>query len=276
MCGFVARNGDVHFAFDTWSRFNRMYARTVLGVSPDELGLNPASNASTAMLRADVEAVLSLCSHRKTPIPDDPREQLRGAIEAVFRSSRSERARVYAMRERLPLDLPTAVVVQAMVYGNLGPSSGTGVAFTRNPSTGANEPYGDFLVNAQGDDVVSGSRASAPLAAMAQHLPEAHHELLLMMRRLELHHRDLCDIEFTVQEGRLHILQVRVGKRTAIAAARIAVEMASGRECLISRDEAVRRVTREQLQKLGPIAKVRAVWRPLRAGLQRLPVSRPA
>jgi pyruvate,orthophosphate dikinase len=257
IAGLMARTRDEHFAFDTWSRFNRMYARTVLGISPDELGANPASNASTSVLRADVDAVLNVCSRLKTPIPEDPRKQLRGAIESVFRSSRSERSRVYAMRERLPLDIPTAVVVQAMVYGNMGASSGTGVAFTRNPSTGANEPYGDFLINAQGDDVVSGARASEPLAAMARHLPDAHHELLLIMRRLEQHNRDLCDIEFTVQEGQLHILQVRIGKRTAIAAARIAVEMASGGECLITREEAVRRMTREQLQKLGSLAKVR-------------------
>jgi pyruvate, orthophosphate dikinase len=257
IAGLMARTRDERFALDTWSRFNRMYARTVLGISPDELGANPAGNASISILRADVEALLNMCSRRKTPIPDDPREQLRGAIEAVFRSSRSERSRVYAMRERLPLDVPTAIVVQAMVYGNMGASSGTGVAFTRNPSTGANEPYGDFLVNAQGDDVVSGARSSEPLAAMARHLPDAHYELLRIMRRLEEHNRDLCDIEFTVEEGQLHILQVRIGKRTAIAAARIAVEMASEGECLITREEAVRRMTHEQLQKLGSIAKVR-------------------
>jgi len=271
IAGLMARTGDEHFALDTWSRFNRMYARTVLGVSPHELGLNPAGNASTAALRADVEAVLSLCSRRKTPIPDDPRKQLRGGIEAVFRSSRSERSRVYAEREGLPQDIPTAVVVQAMVYGNMGSSSGTGVAFTRNPSTGADEPYGDFLLNAQGEDVVSGTRASEPLAAMARHLPDAHYELLLIMRRLEQHYRDLCDIEFTVQEGRLHVLQVRIGKRTAIAAARIAVEMASGRGCLITREEALRRMTREQLRKLGSIAKVRGGVASIASGIAASP-----
>ena len=257
IAGLAARTGDEHFALDTWSRFNRMYARTVLGVSADELGPNPASKASTAALRADVEEVLSLCARRKTPIPDDPRGQLRGAIDAVFRSSRSERSRAYADREGLPKDFPTAVVVQAMVYGNMASSSGTGVAFTRNPSTGANEPYGDFLINAQGGDVVSGTRTCEPLAAMARHLPDAHCELLLIMRLLEQHYRDLCDIEFTVQEGRLYVLQARIGKRTAIAAARIAVEMAGGGECLITRKEAVRRMTREQLRKLESIAKVR-------------------
>jgi pyruvate, orthophosphate dikinase len=267
IAGLAARTADEHFALDTWSRFNRMYARTVLGVSPGELGLNPASNASTAALRADVEEVLSLCTRRRTPIPDDPRQQLRGAIEAVFRSSRTERSRAYAEREGLSQDFPTAVVVQAMVYGNMGSSSGTGVAFTRNPSTGANEPYGDFLINAQGEDVVSGARACEPLAAMARHLPDAHHELLLIMRRLEQHYRDLCDIEFTVQEGRLYILQVRIGKRTAIAAARIAVGMASGGECLITREEAIRRITREQLGKLGSIATVRGGVAPIASGV---------
>ncbi len=267
IAGLAARTGDEHFALDTWSRFNRMYARTVLGFSADELGPNPASKASTAALRADVEEVLSLCVRRKTPIPDDPRKQLRGAIEAVFRSSRSERSRAYADREGLPQDFPTAVVVQAMVYGNMGSSSGTGVAFTRNPSTGANEPYGDFLINAQGEDVVSGARTCEPLAAMARHLPDAHCELLLIMRRLEQHYRDLCDIEFTVQEGRLYVLQARIGKRTAIAAARIAVEMAGGGECLITRKEAVRRMTREQLRKLGSIAKVRGGVAPIASGV---------
>jgi len=267
IAGLAARTGDEHFALDTWSRFNRMYARTVLRLSSDELGPCPASKASTAALRADIEEVLSLCSRRKTPIPDDPRQQLRGAIEAVFRSSRSARSRAYVEREGLPQDFPTAVVVQAMVYGNMGSSSGTGVAFTRNPSTGANEPYGDFLINAQGEDVVSGTRACEPLAAMARRLPDAYHELLLIMRRLEQHYRDLCDIEFTVQEGRLHVLQVRIGKRTAIAAARIAVEMASGRECLITREEAVRRITREQLQKLGSLAKVRGGVAPIACGV---------
>jgi pyruvate,orthophosphate dikinase len=252
----AARTNDERFALDTWSRFSRMYASTVLGISADMLGAAPASDASAATLRTDVDKVHGVCARLKTPIPDDPRAQLRGAIAAVFRSSRSARARVFCEREGLAPDIPTAVVVQAMVFGNLGASSGTGVAFSRNPSTGANEPYGDFLINAQGEAVVSGSRMSAPLATMQQHVPKAFDELGRIMQTLERHYRDLCDIEFTVQEGRLHILQVRIGKRSAIAAARMAVEMAG--EGLITREDAVRRLSGEQLGQLQSIGKVRA------------------
>jgi hypothetical protein len=136
-----------------------MYALTVLGLPADMLGAAPASDASAAALCADVEKVHEACARAKIPIPDDPRAQLRSAIAAVFRSSRSARARIFCEREGLAQDIPTAVVVQAMVFGNMGASSGTGVAFSRNPSTGANEAYGDFLINAQGEDVVSGSQA---------------------------------------------------------------------------------------------------------------------
>src|SRR5207237_6923485 len=171
-----------------------------------------ARDASVAALRDDIERIQALCARGGKPIPDDPRAQLRGAIEAVFRSSRSERARVYCRREGLGEDMPTAVVVQAMAFGNLGASSGTGVAFSRNPSTGADEVYGDFLANAQGEDIVAGIRASLPLAAMRENLPGVHDELSDVLRRLEWHYRDLCDVEFTVQEGRLQLLQVRAGK----------------------------------------------------------------
>ena len=208
-------------------------------------------------LRADIDHVRGVCARVDRPIPDDPRAQLRGAIEAVFRSCRSERARVYCEREGLASDIPSAVVIQTMVFGNMGPTSGTGVAFSRNPSTGANEIYGDFLPDAQGEEVVSGTRASEPLAAMQQYVPAAFDELCRILRQLERHYRDLCDVEFTVQDGRLQILQVRVGKRSAAAAARIAVEMASGAEPLITRDQAVRRLTREQLRQLQSIGAVR-------------------
>jgi pyruvate,orthophosphate dikinase len=244
------------FALDTWSRFSRMYAATVLGISTEALGPGPAADASVATLRADVDAVHDICMRRKAPIPDDPRQQLRGAVEAVFRSCRSQRAQVFRAREGLAREMPTAVVIQAMVFGNMGVSSGTGVAFSRNPSTGANEPYGDFLINAQGEDVVSGLRVTEPLAAMQARLPEAFDGLCRVMRTLERHYRDLCDIEFTVQAGRLHVLQVRAGKRSAIAAAQIAVDMAG--EGLISREEAVRRLSREQLRQLQSIGTVRA------------------
>src|SRR5262245_7248193 len=255
IAGLAAWTGDERFALDTWARFCRMYAATVLGVSRESLGDNLPRDASVVALRADIDRVREICAREGTPIPDDPRTQLRGAIEAVFRSSRSERARVYCEREGLGEEMPTAVLVQVMAFGNLGTSSGTGVAFSRNPSTGANETYGDFLVNAQGEDVVAGIRASRPLAAMRETLPEVHDELGDVLRRLERHYRDLCDVEFTVQEGRLQILQVRAGKRSGIAAARIAIDLANGD--LISREEAVRRVTPEQLRQLKSMARVR-------------------
>jgi pyruvate,orthophosphate dikinase len=255
IAALAARTQNERFALDTWSRFSRMYAQTVL-VLAEELGPAPPADASVGELRADVAHVHDICARQGMPIPDDPRTQLRGAIEAVFRSSGSARARVYREREALG-EVPTAVVVQAMVFGNLGASSGTGVAFSRDPSTGANELLGDFLLNAQGEEVVSGLRISEPISAMMQHLPAAFDDLCRTMRRLERHYRDLCDVEFTVQEGRLHVLQVRVGKRSAGAAARIAVEMASGTEPLITREEAVRRVTREQLRQLQSTARLR-------------------
>lgn len=255
IAGLAARTGDERFALDTWARFCRMYAATVLGVGREKLGENPPREASVALLRADVDRVRNICEQQGTPIPDNARTQLRGAIEAVFRSSRSERALVYCAREGLGEEMPTAVLVQAMAFGNMGKASGTGVAFSRNPSTGANETYGDFLANAQGEDVVAGIRASRPLVAMRETLPEVHDELSDVLRRLERHYRDLCDVEFTVQEGRLQILQVRAGKRSAIAAARIAIDLAN--EGLISREEAVRRVAPEQLRQLKSMARVR-------------------
>jgi pyruvate,orthophosphate dikinase len=255
IAGLAARTGDARFAHDTWARFCRMYAATVLGISREDLGDNLPRDASLSVLNADIDRVRNICAREGKPIPDDPRAQLRGAIEAVFRSSRSERALVYCAREGLGEDMPTAVLVQVMAFGNLGASSGTGVAFSRNPSTGTAETYGDFLANAQGEDVVAGIRASRPLAAMREALPEAHDELGDVLRRVERHYRDLCDVEFTVQEGRLQILQVRAGKRSAIAAARIAIDLAN--EGMISRAEAVRRIAPEQVRQLTAAARVR-------------------
>jgi pyruvate,orthophosphate dikinase len=255
IAGLAARTGDERFALDTWARFCRMYATTVNGVSRERIGDNLPRDAPAEALREDIERVRDICAREGVPIPDNARTQLRGAIEAVFRSSRSERARVYCQREGLGEEMPTAVVVQTMAFGNLGVASGTGVAFSRNPSTGGSETYGDFLANAQGEDVVGGICASRPLAAMRERLPDVHDELGAVLRRLEQHYRDLCDVEFTVQEGRLQILQVRAGKRSAIAAARIAIDLAD--EGLISREEAVRRVTAEQLRQLKSMARLR-------------------
>lgn len=270
IAALASKTRNERFAFDTWSRFSRMYASTVFGVAAADLGPAVAADASAADLRADVAHVHGICARRNTPIPDDPRAQLRGAIEAVFRSSGSARARVYRERERLG-EVPTAVVVQAMVFGNTGVSSGTGIAFSRDPSTGADELLGDFLLNAQGEEVVSGLRISEPIAAMRQHLPAAFEDLCRTMRRLEQHYRDLCDVEFTVQDGRLHVLQVRVGKRSANAAVRIAVEMASGVAPLITRAEAVRRLSREQLQQLQSRARVREAATAIASGVAASP-----
>ena len=170
------------------------------------------------------------------------------AIDAVFRSWNRDRARLYRSREHIPDDLGTAVNVQAMVYGNLGPDSGTGVAFTRDPATGQTGVYGDYLPDAQGEDVVSGARNALPLHELADLDPSSYRKLLGYMRTLEEHYRDLCDIEFTIERGTLWMLQTRVGKRTAEAAFRIAAQLAT--MALLTEDEALRRVDGAQLARL--------------------------
>ena len=170
------------------------------------------------------------------------------AMRAVFNSWNTDRARIYRRRERIPQDLGTAVNVCAMVFGNLGETSGTGVCFTRDPATGKQGVYGDYLPNAQGEDVVAGIRNTLSLEDFARLDPSSHGELTRIMRRLETHYRDLCDIEFTVERGKLWMLQTRVGKRTAAAAFRIATQLVDER--LITQDEALHRVTGHQLSQL--------------------------
>ena len=177
-------------------------------------------------------------------------DQLRGAIEAVFRSWSGPRAVAYRRREHIADDLGTAVNVQAMVFGNRDEESGTGVAFTRDPSTGERVPYGDFLVNAQGEDVVAGIRNTETLDGMGARFPDAHAELLTFLGRLESHYRDMCDTEFTVEQRRLWMLQTRVGKRTGAAALRMAVEMTAPDDLGITRDEALLRVTADHLEQV--------------------------
>src|SRR5207253_1546370 len=180
--------------------------------------------------------------------PQDPREQMDLATRAVFDSWNGERARVYRRQERIPADLGTAVNVCTMVFGNLGPDSGTGVAFTRDPGSGAQGIYGDYLANAQGEDVVAGIRNTVPLQELEQLDKKSYDELLAIMARLEGHYRDLCDIEFTIERGKLWMLQTRVGKRTAAAAFVIAAQLVD--EGLIDLDEALTRVTGAQLAQL--------------------------
>jgi pyruvate, orthophosphate dikinase len=175
-------------------------------------------------------------------VPDDPWQQLRLAIEAVFRSWQSDRAQAYRQKEGISDDLGTAVTVQAMVFGNRGSDSGTGVVFTRNPATGERQLFGDILFDAQGDDVVAGTHRTEPIAALDDRLPAVAAELRTTADRLERHYADLCDIEFTIEQGRLWLLQVRVGKRSPQAAVRIAVDMAEDPDFPLSREEAVRRV----------------------------------
>jgi pyruvate,orthophosphate dikinase len=221
------------------------------------LGLNDATTAGLARASGD-EAFAAACRERLetmyreivgvAEVPADPWAQLRAAIEAVFRSWDSERARSYRRKESIGDDLGTAVVVQAMVFGNRGPDSGTGVLFTRNPATGENAPYGDVLFGAQGEDVVAGTHETEPITALDTRLPKVAAELRAYAERLERHYGDICDIEFTIEEGRLWMLQNRIGKRTAQAACRAAVEMAEDGSFPLSRPEAVERVARVRVE----------------------------
>ncbi len=184
------------------------------------------------------------------PFPQEPADQLRGAIEAVFASWNGARAVAYRVRERIPHDLGTAVNVQTMVFGNRDDASGTGVGFTRDPASGAQGEYGDFLVNAQGEDVVAGIRNTLPLTALRDRFPANFKELMGIFAKLEAHYQDMCDTEFTIEQGKLWMLQTRVGKRTGRAALRMAVDMTKQRGWKITREEAVLRITAEHLDQV--------------------------
>jgi pyruvate,orthophosphate dikinase len=256
-----ATAGD-RFAYDSYRRFIMMYGRIVQGI-PGELfdeAFDKAKAGSGASGDATVptEVLKDLCQefkaivkdHTGRPFPQDPRKQLRGAIEAVFKSWNGARAIAYRVRERIPHDLGTAVNVQSMVFGNRDDNSGTGVGFTRNAATGENTPYGDFLINAQGEDVVAGIRNTLSLDDMTDHWPEIHDELLDIFDRLERHYRDMCDTEFTIEQGKLWMLQTRVGKRTGVAALKMAVDMTKDRRIKLTREEAVQRITADQLDQV--------------------------
>jgi pyruvate,orthophosphate dikinase len=255
--GMVSRSGDARFVYDLYRRLVQMFGSVVLGV-PDELfeavlraRREAAGAASDAELSGEDWRELTgkfkgiVRTYTGQDFPADPHEQLRLATAAVFKSWRGKRAVDYRNASRIPHDLGTAVNIQAMVFGNLGPDSGTGVAMSRNASTGAPELEGDFLLNAQGEDVVAGIRATQPLAELARLMPAIHGELAGIARRLEAHYRNMQDMEFTIERGRLWILQTRDGKRTAQAEVRIAVDMVD--EGLIEEHEAVRRVRPEQV-----------------------------
>jgi pyruvate,orthophosphate dikinase len=258
----LAAGTDERFALDSYRRFLSMYGRIVLDVPGEafdaplercKVDLGVATDAELpvdALWRLVEGHKTEIEAHTGAPFPQEPRAQLRGAVEAVFRSWQSPRARAYRRRERIADELGTAVNVQAMVFGNRDDRSGTGVAFTRNPATGAAGAYGDFLVNAQGEDVVAGIRATLPLAAMAESFPAAHTELTFILERLESHYRDMLDCEFTIEHDRLWMLQTRVGKRTGAAAMRIAVALTEDPRIRLSRAEAVERVRPEHLDQV--------------------------
>lgn len=253
-------SGNPLFAWDSYRRFIEMFGKIVCEVNDEEF--HKVENRILMQFQADsiqnlsVEGLKALADGFIKAIeaatgedfPTDPREHLNRSIEAVFKSWNSERAQLYRRRERIPSDIGTAVNIQSMVFGNLSDDSGTGVAFTRNPSTGEIGAYGDYLERAQGEDVVAGIRTPLSLDQFAELIPVVHSELHEIMQLLENHYKDLCDIEFTVEKGKLWILQTRVGKRTAEAAFRIALQFVD--EGTITMDEAILRTTGEQLAML--------------------------
>ncbi len=258
--GLAAQSGNERFAFDSYRRLIQMFGKTVLGISGEHFddALDSAKHAkdTTDDLDLDADDLRQLVETFKEVVvkqagrefPQEPREQLDLAVRAVFDSWNTERAVIYRRQERIPGDLGTAVSVVAMVFGNLDMDSGTGVAFTRDPASGAQGVYGDYLQNAQGEDVVAGIRNTVPLRDLEKLDKKSYDELLANMQALEEHYRDLCDIEFTIERGKLWMLQTRVGKRTAAAAFRIATQLVD--QGLIEMDEAVSRVTGAQLAQL--------------------------
>jgi pyruvate,orthophosphate dikinase len=265
--GLAGVTGDPRFAYDSYRRFISMYGRIVLDVPGEEFehALEFAKESEGTTIDADIPAarLKTLCDNYLTivqrvtgsPFPQDPTEQLRGAVEAVFRSWNGARAIAYRVRERISHDLGTAVNVQTMVFGNRDSNSGTGVGFTRNAATGENKPYGDFLVNAQGEDVVAGIRNTEDLEALRMKFPVIHAELMEIFDRLERHYKDMCDTEFTIEQGKLWMLQTRVGKRTGASALRMAVEMTKGtgkskNRWSITKEEALMRVAAEHLDQV--------------------------
>src|SRR2546423_4589920 len=278
--GLAKTTGNPRFAYDSYRRLIQMYGEVVEGIDAQrfehalaelkaERGVRQDVELSADDLQALVGAFKQIYDDEtENPFPQDAQEQLARAVRAVFDSWDTPRARVYRRANRIPDDLGTAVNVVQMVFGNKGAESGTGVAFTRDPSTGEPGLYGEFLVDAQGEDVVAGIRTPEPLEKMEPRLPQAFAQLTETMAALERHYRDMQDIEFTVEDGRLYLLQTRSAKRTATAALKAAVSMVD--EGLISREEAVVRIDPGQLDQLlhpmiDPSAEVEVAARGLNA-----------
>ncbi|MBA6437352.1 MULTISPECIES: pyruvate, phosphate dikinase [Streptomyces] len=260
VAGLAAQAGDDRFAWDSYRRLIQMFGKTVLGVDGDlfEEAIEQAKHAKGVTVDVDLDAadLKKLVGEFKEIVaketgrgfPQEPREQMDLAVRAVFDSWNGDRAKLYRRQERIPHDLGTAVNICSMVFGNLGPDSGTGVAFTRDPASGHQGVYGDYLQNAQGEDVVAGIRNTVPLADLEQIDQRSYDQLMQIMETLETHYKDLCDIEFTIERGKLWMLQTRVGKRTAGAAFRIATQLVD--QGLIDEAEALRRVNGAQLAQL--------------------------
>ncbi|RME65678.1 MAG: pyruvate, phosphate dikinase [Nitrospirae bacterium] len=278
--GLIKMTNNPRFAYDAYRRFISMFSSIVMGLDKNlfEELLEKMKKKEKAQYDADLsaEALQKLVEQYKKlykqklkkPFPQDPYEQLKLAINAVFNSWNGERAKTYRKLHGIPDDLGTAVNVVTMVFGNMGPNSGTGVAFTRDPSTGENKVYGEFLFNAQGEDVVAGIRTPLPLEALKEKMPDVYNQFMDICDKLEKHYRDMLDLEFTIQEGKLYMLQTRVGKRTAKAALKIAIDMV--KEGLITKEEAIMRVDPAQLDQLlhpmiDPKAKVKKIAKGLPA-----------
>ena len=259
--GFAAKTGNPRFAYDSYRRFIQMYSDVVMEVPKsffekiiDEVKEAKGVHFDTELTVDDLKELVKRFKEvyknamNGEEFPQDPTEQLMGAVKAVFRSWDNPRAIVYRRMNDIPGDWGTAVNVQAMVFGNMGETSGTGVAFTRNPSTGEKGIYGEYLINAQGEDVVAGVRTPQPITKLAEDLPECYKEFMELATKLENHYKDMQDMEFTIQEGKLYFLQTRNGKRTAPAAIQIACDLVD--EGMITKEEAVLRIEAKSLDQL--------------------------
>ncbi|MBE6144222.1 MAG: pyruvate, phosphate dikinase [Firmicutes bacterium] len=269
--GFAAKTENPRFAYDSYRRFIQMYSDVVMEVPKsffekiiDELKEEKGIHFDTELTVEDLKELVRRFKEvykenmNGEEFPQDPKEQLMGAVKAVFRSWDNPRAIVYRRMNDIPGDWGTAVNVQAMVFGNMGETSGTGVAFTRNPSTGEKGIYGEYLINAQGEDVVAGVRTPQPISKLAEDMPECYEEFMRIADSLEKHYRDMQDMEFTIQEGKLYFLQTRNGKRTAHAAIQIACDLVD--EGMITKEEAILRIEAKSLdQLLHPTFNVQAL-----------------
>src|SRR5436305_2630097 len=286
--GLAKLTNDRRFALDAYRRFIQMFGKIVLGIEAEKFEHRLELAKQRAKVKTDPELKPEqleklvkefkdvILKESGKPFPDEPQEQLRSAIEAVFSSWNNKRATDYRNFNKIPHDLGTAVNVQTMVFGNMGDDSGTGVAFTRDPNTGQKVLYGEYLTNAQGEDVVAGLRTPSPISQMKSALPKAYAEFETIAKRLEKHYRDAQDLEFTIERGKLYMLQTRSAKRTAAAAVKIATDMV--REGLITKDEAIRRVDPMQVEQLllprfdqKEVESARAAGRYLAKGLNASP-----